>query len=632
MTRIISPSQINTYEDCNRFWWFKRIMRLQEPPGPDHFTFGTVLHAVNERHLSATSNGRVPDTAWDLDSEWVDGPFIGQVSGRPVNLYPPTWETTYERDGSRGKTVTPTEAKLIKKLVAEAIENGVLVWGKQTTVERHLLLPVIEGVDLIGYVDVYRNPSEVRPLPVIEDHKSYGKGSVRFLKRSNFESPNFLGSDQQIKTYAWATSELDNYDGDVKVQHNQFPKFPGKSVTSVEATITAEEIEKHGEYLRDVAGRIQRTARIKKWEDVPGPKDTGKCARWYGHACPFATICGRTETTEQHKVRVSRLIESRGDKPKLDLPLPKPRSRRKAQEANGVSIFDKAKKNKAAKATRKKAAGSKAAKAAVAAPSVNGGDAPKQAPAVVGGAPWANPECRACKGRGLTSKGKACPICDLTAKKGGRPTSMSYVLELDDEGLGVAVARGDDTEALEAAGYVLEWIEADAQEAAPEPADETPEPEASVEAPAEETPEAPAEEPEAPAEQQPAATSAKKTRKTRAKKGESTRGRPTAGLTILVGAVPLRGSITSRTVVTSAEVLARFGAELAVDMGAESYYDLDSFKRRDRLAQKAEYIVGELARMVLVHPGILGNDDAGTLVQALMGQTEGVEAVYVRTS
>ncbi len=110
------------------------------------------------------------------------------------------------------------------------------------------------------------------------------------------------------------------------------------------------------------------------------------------------------------------------------------------------------------------------------------------------------------------------------------------------------------------------------------------------------------------------------------------RGRPAVGLEILVGATYLRGMAGGRTVVTSSEALARFGAELAADMGAESYYDLDSFKRRERLAQKADYIASSLARHILVHPGVLGNDDEGKLVQALMGLTEGIERVIVRVS
>ncbi len=638
MSAVISASQIDTYEDCNRFWWFQRILKLKEPPA-SHFTFGTVLHAVCERWLSADSTGRVPGRQpKQRDPDYIEvavvgsGPLVGQKPGNPVDLYPKGWETATERDGSSA-SVTPTEARLIRKLIEEAIEQGILRRSKQTTVERKILLNIIKGVQLIGYIDVHRNPGMVHELAMIEDHKTYGKNSTRYLKRENSDSPNFLGANQQVKTYAWAVTELDNLADSVgakvvRVRHNQFPKFPGKAVTAVEATITLDEIRAHGEYLRAVATRMERTRKIKKWEDVPGPKDTGKCSRWYGKPCPHSDICGRTETPEAYKTRLANIenaITQRGNKPRLDLPISTPKSQRqrKAKEATPMtSIFDKAKAQKAARAARAGAAGTSAAVAATPAPAVNGGEAPTAPTPVVGGAPWANPACRGCKGRGLTSKGKACPLCDNTAKKVKKPTSMAYVVEVDDEGQGIAVAREDRVEELENAGMPLEWVEADqepAQEAAPAPVPQ----EASVVAPAEEAPQKPSQPAEEPAAPMPAASPAKGGGK---RKG----GRPGVGLTIMIGCMQSRG--VSRPVISSAEALRRFGAELAEAMGAESYYDLDSFLRKDRLAQRADYIASELARHILVHPGVLGNDDEGKLVQALMGLDEGIEAVILRTS
>jgi len=665
----ISASQIDTFEDCNRFWWFMRVLKLEEPPA-SHFTFGTVLHAVCERYLSATDNGRVPGPPGAVLSE---GPLKGQQAGLPVNLYPPGWETATERDGSEA-TVTRPEARLIQRLVAEAIEEGILERSEGAQVERKILLPVIDGVQLIGYIDVYRPQDGVRPLPLIEDHKTYGKSSVRFLKREDENSPNYLGGVQQLKTYSWAVSELDEWAGDVDVQHNQFPKFPDKAVMRTKATITAEEIVEHGDYLRDVATRMQRTRKIKDWADVPGPKDTGKCARWYGKPCPFSDICGRAETPDAYRARLERL-KAGSPAARLNLPLAKPKRRTRTKESN-VTIFDRAKKQKAARAARKEAAGSKEAKAAVEAeaeaPAINGA-APEPVATVTGGAPWANPECKACKGRGLTSKHKACPICDNTAKRGGRPTSMAYVLEITDENTGLAVARQECVEELEAAGYPLEWDETEAAEAPQEPAEE-PQAAEEAEAPAEpEAPEEPEEDPqeakkaaaakkkaeaarkrkekaeakkaaaaakkaaeeeaaqaaEEPAAETPAAEAPEAAKSTKRAKGKA--GRPTVGLTILVGCDYLQGAPGGRTVITSAEALARFGAELAEDMGAESYWALDSFKRRERLAQKADYIASSLAKHILIHPMNLSpHDDASALIMALMGLNEGIEAVITR--
>lgn len=661
---MISASQIDTYDDgCNRFWWFQRILKLQEPPAA-HFTFGTVLHACNERYLSADKNQRVPGPAGTTIPE---GPLEGQIAGRPVNLFPKGWESATERDGSVA-TVTPTEAKLIQKLVHESIETGVLRWREGTQVERKLLAKVIEGVQLIGFIDAYKGPTDIQVLPLIEDHKSYGKGSLRYLKREDPKSPNYLGANQQLKTYAWAISVLDGWEGDVTVRHNQYPKFPGKAVTAVETVITREEIVEHGEYLRDVAERMERTRKIKDWADVPGPKDTGKCARWYGKPCPFSDICGRAETPDAYQARLERL-KAGSPAARLNLPLAKPKKRSSTKEST-VSIFDRAKKQKAARSDRKAKAGTAEAKAAVAeTPSVNGAK-PEPTVAVTGGAPWANPDCKACKGRGLTSKNKACPICDNTAKKGGRPTSMAYILELTEEGTGIAVAREESVEELEAAGLPLEWDETEAVEA-PESAPAASEPEeASEEVEEPEAAPEPEEEPEEPKET--AKQKAARVRKEKAaakraaaakKKAEAAAaeaaveetepepepepekpapakgkakgkaGRPTVGLTIMVGAMYLKGLPGGRTVITSAEAVARFGAELAEDMGAASYWELDSFKRRERLAQKADYIASSLARHVLVHPmGLSPHEDTSSLVQALMGLDEGIDAVIGRIS
>jgi len=624
---MISASQIDTFDDgCNRFWWFQRIMRLEEPPAA-HFTFGTVLHAVNERYLSADKNQRVPGPAGTIVA---DGPLAGQIGGQPVNLYPPGWDTATERDGSTA-TVTKNEAKLIRSLVEESIENGVLRWREGTQVERKLLAPVIAGVQLIGFVDAYKGPTDIQPLPLIEDHKSYGKGSLRYLKREDPASPNYLGANQQLKTYAWAISELDGWEGDVTVRHNQYPKFPGKEVTAVETVITREEIVEHGEYLRDVAERMERTRKIKDWADVPGPKDAGKCSRWYGKPCPFSDICGRAETPDAYKARLERL-KSGSPAARLNLPLAKPKTRKKTKESN-MSIFDRANKQKAAKGARKEAAGTAQAKAAVDAAPVNGAE-PEQVETVSGGAPWANPSCRACKGRGLTSKNKACPICDNTAKKGGRPTSMAYVVEVTEDGLGIAVAREEQEEALEAAGLPLSWEEGESAPespaAAPEP-EEAPvvaeEPEAQEAAP-EPAPEpkkpvrrrkpAPKAEPVAEEAQEPAPEPAP------ARKPKASRGRPSVGLTVMIGAVQLRG--TSRPTILAQEALNRFGAELAEDMGSESYWTLDPFKRRERLAQKADYIASQLARHILIVPA-MADPDTAAMVSALVGLSEGIEQV-----
>lgn len=617
--RRISASQIGTFNDCRRFWWFQRIERLSDGPPQAHFTLGTVLHAVCERWLSADENGRVPMDFIE------DGPLQGQIPGEAVDLYPAGWETTFERDGSTSE-VTPTEAKLIKRLVAEAIEEGILVREPGTTVERELVVPVVDGVELIGYADVFRDAARHRERPLIEDHKSFGKGSVRYLMQSNPESPNYVGKNEQLKTYAWATSVLDDWDGDVDVCHNQFPKFAGRPVSKATGRIDALQIANHGEYLKVVAGEMVRTSRIKNWDNVPGPADAGKCSRWYGKECPFAGICSHRETVTGYKERSERALENHQSQGRLDLPLPKPKKRGKTA-GSVMSLFDKIKADKARQAGTSVKPAAKPASINPE-PAQDSAAAPAQAPAG-DGAPWATADCSACKGRGVSSKGRGCPMCDAKAKRAKLPTSMHYIIESQDDGTVIATARDGKEEGLEAAGMPLVWVEGEgtAQQDAEEPqeAAQEPEPEEpTVEADAEpEAVEKSAEKPVKAKGKRPSRASSKapakaSTTEVKAKpKGNPLEPDEQAPLLILVGAMPLR-PIEGRKIVTSREMLEAWGEKLAQDMGASSYWDLDPFKRRDRLAAKAPDIVQDSGDVVVIHPGSLANDDTGSFLQALM--------------
>lgn len=645
----ISSSQIDTYEDCNRFWWFTRVLKLSEPP-QSHFTFGTILHGVCERWMMADEQGRVPEGLGECEPEeggyvYLKGVFKGQRIGAPVELYPEGWTIAREHDGSTAE-VTPNEARQIKNLVSEAIEKGILFRQPGTTCERRIDYKLLDGVKLVGYIDVFRQGSKDE-WPSIEDHKSYGKSSVRFLKTGKLDSPNYLGKNQQVRTYATITSKLDGHDGDVVVYHNQFPKFPGRGVERVRASILPSEQEEHWEYLLDVAQRMLRTHDIKKWQDVPGPKDTGKCARWFGKPCPFADICGNVETVQAYQERTARLIANRGASPRLNVPLAAPRKRAgtNRQEATTVSLWDKAKAKKDARAGRQEAAAPTTApktevkKETPAAPPVNGAK-PAEKATVLNGAPWARPSCPACKGRGMNSKGLPCSICDKKNKQEGKLTSAAYVVEIGEDGLAVALARDEHTAAIEAAGLPLEWVEeaAPAAPAAPAKAEPKPEPAKApakaqepakpkptpkpepkpAPAPAAEEPAPEAQEEEAPAEPEQQAETSPRGRK------QAGPGRPKVGLGILIGAVQLRGP--SRPTVLAQEVLARFGAELAKDMGASSYFELDPFKRRERIAQKAAYIAEQLGRSVMLVPN-LSDPDISWMVSALAGLPEGVEFV-----
>lgn len=682
MSLIISASQIDDFTDCPRRWWFKRVLKLPEIQ-KGYFTFGTVLHGCIERWMAGTENGRVPDPVPEV--------LAGQVAGAPVEVFPEGWETIEEK--GQKVSVTPNEANLIKRLFKEAVERGIIARNPNTTVERLIRLPVLEDVELLGFVDIH----VAGELPEIHDHKSFGESSVRYLKqpgpsdeggnlipidepyqKGDGTSPNAVGHNQQMLTYATVTSMLDGYDGPVLVRHNQYPKFlDPKGVRKVEAVVSSKRQRAHWSFIQDTAKRMVRVSRIKKWTDTPGPKSTDACSQYGG--CPFQGICGKRESPEVYSQRVERTLAQRAKGPRPNLTLT-PRKRKTKRENTDMTmdIFARAKTQQAARkggaaptepapAADKKAAARAAANPKPAAkPAINSAPPPAVETAS-NGAPWADPKCPACKGLGINSKGRACPICDKTALKRGTPTSSMYVIELSD-GAVTAVLREEhaDSGAEEAWAGDVPVAGAPAPKAATKPAaasaavepevaedeaTEAPEEDPGTEAPevveAVEEPAPPkaarpttrdaaraaltrqgdAPAPAAPAPKQPKPAAASKPAaapKPVATEPARAAGRPRVGLTILIGAAQLKGP--ERPTLMASELLERVGAELAADMGAASYWELDAFKRRERIRQRSAEIAESLGKTVLLM-GSTNDPDIVSMVNGLAA-APATEAVY----
>jgi hypothetical protein len=631
---IVSATRIDDFLDCNRRWWFKNIAALPEVQR-DYFTFGTVLHACVERWKSADRTGRVPSP--------VPEPLKGQQPGAPVDPFPPGWECVEER-GARA-CVTPNEAKLIRELLADAIEKGIIERADGVEVEREFTMPLVEGVDLNGTVDWLVRETGER-IREVHDHKTFGEGSLRYLKQpgpkdeagndvaidephveDDGTSKNSIGHNQQVLTYAAATSRLDGYDGPVRLRHNQFPKFRDpKGVRKVHALVSPKRLSTHWAFLQETARKMLVVSKIKKWADTPGPESTDSCSRYGG--CPFQGICSRQETPELYTVRVKKQVGQAAPRPNVGL---EPRKTRKKAGGSSMDMFARVKSQKAAQAAPAAAQTPPPPPTAVpvappapapqAAPAINAGPTTAQ-PTVSGGAPWAKPNCPGCKGVGINRDGRPCKICDKTAKKDNRPLSEQYVVEITDEGA-VAVARDEHAEALKAAGFALEWEQSDVRVEASAPA--APPPAALPVAPkpapaavaaakvAAQTP-PPAEPPVRPSVAAMEATEPPAEPKAD-KKAKGERGRPRVGLSLYLGVVQLKGA--DRPVVSAAELMNKIGAEMATDMGAESYWTLDPHKRKDRLKQRGEQIAESLGRTVVVFPGGTNDFDLVALFNAL---------------
>jgi len=729
----ISASQIETFSLCKRKWWFDKVKKLPKP-NKGYFAFGTCLHGCLERWILSTENGRVPDEGeWDRviheefakgkrKIEWGTGPFKEQIIGQPTELFPKGFEIVEDTDDDgtvKGRVVlTPNEVKQIKKLVAQAIERGIVTKGENIYVEHGFELDLIDNVVIVGYLDFLR----IAELPEIHDHKSFSKSSERYLKQpgprranGNFiaivepqqdgdgTSPNCVGHVQQNLTYAWAYSEVADYKGPVLVRHNQFPKFEDlKGVRSVEALVSHKRIKVHGDHLRQVAKEMVKVSKIKKWEDTPPPSTVTACSDFGG--CDFQGICGRrvnvevySQRTVEHNAQAvnetrpnfptekkrtkgnanmaSNVFKrkSAGDEPKAEVPSTMPKkgafARKKAEEAEPEE-----------EAEAEEEAPKKSAK-------FNGGKKPAEDESVENGAPWGDPNCPACKGLGMNTKGNACPICDKTAKKRGVPSSIMYEIEVTDEGY-VAKARKEHAEAIGEMDAPNKWtFERDApaepapkaskfgkakakpdEDEEPSDDDEAQEPapkkssafsrkgkapaqteeEAQEEEEAEEeappakgkfarrgaAPAEPEEEPEAEEPQDDSDEAAaprrgrgrppgSKNRSTLQREAEgSVGGRPRAGITLVKGASIVHGP--DRPSMMAQSLLETLGAEMASDMGTDSFFELDQRKRQDRLKQAGKEIADTLGRTVVIFPAGTMDFDLVALFNALAPHAEWV--------
>jgi PD-(D/E)XK nuclease superfamily protein len=695
----ISTSQIDTFTLCNRKWWFDKVLHLPKPHKP-FFAFGHALHGCLERWILSTSNGRVPDDKrWKRIGEglyfaYTEGPFESQVIGASTELFPAGFETVTEKDGF-SLTLTPNEVAQIKRLTHQAIERGIITKDDDVLVEQEYELPLIEGVQLVGKMDLLYTGDNFLGVPEIHDHKSFSKSAARFLKQpgptsptgqhipivapyqsGDGTSPNSVGHVQQNLTYAWAYCNLKDYHGLVLVRHNQFPKFDdGKGVRFVDALVDERRIDTHGGWLTTVAADMVKVSKIKKWEDTPPPSTPTACSDFGG--CDFQDICGHRINTAVYSERTKLRNTERDTQPRPNFPLDTKRFTNKTM----------AKTNVFKTAADKRAGKTAPAATEEAAPEVNGGEAAEEAP-VENGAPWAKETCTACRGLGINTKGRACPICDKTAEKDGRPPSACYELTNNEDGSITAIARPEDQENLSQNGYALEWTmpaganaqataapktapakpsglfkpkaatapaaaaPAAAPKAAPAPASmpktgmfkpkAAPAPAAAQAAPAAQ--EAPSAAPSvfkrkaAPAEAPSEATEEETTQEIQPGVFKRGRGRPKGslnkatlaangmteqpnalqrsipgtlvrsaaastgeGLILCMGANVLKGPDRPRMM--AQDLLAQLGAEMATDMGAGSFWELDPKKRQDVLKQNGAALAQMLGRTVVIFPG-----------------------------
>jgi hypothetical protein len=273
----VSVSQIERAEECPSKWGFERLFDLKEPGHSYGMTFGTVLHSVLERYLSADDHGRDPLTL------------------QPVDLYPPGWQW----DLDSGRRIQRDHDGLIKRLVNQAVQKGVLVREPGREVERefwHMIQapdPKTQegGILVRGFKDL-EAPGKVG------DHKS--TKTFKYAK-----SPAKLQSDLQMGVYGWEHVHTGRGQFPIQVEHYQYDWIDEKVKTTA-ASLTQAQAQAAFDRMLKTAREMQALYLVKSPFQLPAARDgagagPAACSAYGG--CGYVSICSKGTIEEFERVR-----------------------------------------------------------------------------------------------------------------------------------------------------------------------------------------------------------------------------------------------------------------------------------------------------------------------------------------
>lgn len=587
----ISASQIELFELCQRKWWFERVLRLPSPSTSDQ-TFGTVLHAVAERYLSADEQGRVPYLP-----HWPDDhPLKGQSPGEPVNLYPEGWHIARDRFTAAESSIDLREAQLIKSLIAEAIESGALARATGGLVEHHFEFEIVEGVQMQGYIDY------LVPFYEVQDHKT--SGSRRWRK-----TPEKIAESRQMQIYAYVLYQMaaEHYKDPKRrhtflLTHNFYCKDPKDlhvQRTSAEDISDTWVLNKMSE-IRKMAQRMKALRTVKDHNEIPLPDPAKDACKAYG-GCKLCNVCGNRETAEDYKKRIAfgsaLLLQANPQKTGTETP--------------NMGFADRIAKSQQAAAQPAQTPPAQTAP-------LNGSAPEPQATLTTQSwgtpPPWTNPSCTVCSGRGINPKtAKPCRMCLAKTGMGSRVTDDNVVFD-PETGKAYWGFEGEEGEVELPGAMAQAKPEASkpVEEPEPEPEQEQgPEPEPEQEAPAPRNQQA-----TAPPAGVSAATEGRVNLTMSGTPGDTSvaKGRKAKSFTICIGCAPL--GVPKGGLIQLESIVAIYGGQLADQQGVSSYYELDAFKRRDRLCQIVPQIIEQIGKDYVLVPR-QPSPDAAALLSAI---------------
>ena len=460
---------------------------------------------------------------------WLEADNNGRDgAGNVADLYPEGWD----------ESVNKREAALVKMLVKSAIDSGLIRRTPGRVIEQEFEIELVPGVGAVGALDVKTREG-------VEDHKS--------TKASKWcSSEDELANDPKMLMYAkiWL-DEKESADAEqLKLRLNYMGKDPKKPFTrAVEVLVSREDVESFWE--ETIVPAAEGMLALKKarspateWQKITGPQDPGVCKKYGG--CNFAGICARMKTPDAYAKEINRANGVIDSKPVTTLPKRTP----------GMSIFGKKKSAPAPVEEIEEII-------EVEETEVEEVEVEPMMEVELLAPPWANPKCLACKGSGISvKKGRSCMACDSVSGRKGGITSEAYELLFDDEG-----------------GVTWKALNGDEEEVRVEitPKPKVDKPKAAVKKPKVDKKPAPKPEVEIVEETEVEVEEIPLVRETPA----------TGGFRLFINAIPI---VSDRKTIDLAHVLQNEGAELAEAKGADSFYLLDAFKRRDMLASQASIV------------------------------------------
>lgn len=383
---VLSPSGYETAELCIRKWWLEKVRRLPSMSSLQGKVFGTVLHSVIDRFLSADE--------------------LGRTNGQQTDLFPEGWTKARDRwkpsqiDGE----VTPGEADTIKRLVTAAIDQGVLERLPDRVIEtgfdKELMQIGDTKVRIKGFIDMAEPGG-------IQDHKSVKKMSYA-------KSPAKLKENMQMMIYAKILL-MDLAEAGfplpekVSLRHNQFCKDPDDlRVKKTEAFVSPEEVESFWLRVQDLTKEMARYRdKANTWNDLPNPAKGSNACNAYG-GCAFQSICNGKESEEMYEKRLA----SYGDVG-IVVPATEINTETPTERNTQMGLADLLRNGNvlgptpSASAINPPAATPAPVAATTPAPVTTNGDFDTLV------VPWAQANCTACKGLGFNTNANPCNICQI---------------------------------------------------------------------------------------------------------------------------------------------------------------------------------------------------------------------------